>query len=73
VMAAFGRLLARAARVPPPPVRWRFQAGDPRFDNQVGTLELDGRHALARLERATPSERGMEHPILHVADEHKLT
>jgi hypothetical protein len=68
-----GRALARAARVPQPPVRWRFQDGDPRFDNQVGTLELDGRRALARLERAKPSRRGVEHPVLEVADEHSLT
>ena len=68
-----GRLLARAAGVPPPPVRWRFQDGDPRFDNQVGTLELDGRRALARLERSVPSGRGVEHPVLEVADEHSLT
>jgi hypothetical protein len=67
-----GRGLARAAGVPPPPVRWRFQAGDPRFDNQVGTLELDGRRALARLERSRPSERGVEHPVLEVSDEHAL-
>jgi hypothetical protein len=68
-----GRVLARAASVPPPPVRWRFQDGDPRFDNQAGTLELDGRGALARLERAKPSGRGVEHPVLEVADEHSLT
>jgi len=69
---AIGRLLARAAGVPPPPVRWRFQSGDPRFDNQVGTLELDGRRALARLERAV--RRGdHDHPVLEVADEHSLT
>jgi hypothetical protein len=70
---AIGRLLARAAGVPPPPVRWRFQDGDPRFDNQVGTLELDGRRALARLERSLPSDRGVEHPVLEIADEHALT
>ena len=67
------RVLARSAGVPSPPVRWRFQPGDPRFDNQVGTLELDGRRALARLERAVPSERGREHPRLEVADEYPLT
>ena len=71
--AALGRVLARSAGVPPPPVRWRFQPGDPRFDNQVGTLELDGRRALAKLERAVPSERGHEHPLLEVADEYLLT
>jgi hypothetical protein len=67
------RLLARAAGVPPPSARWRFQPGDPRFDNQVGTIELDGRCAQARLERAVPSERGPEHPVLEVADEYVLT
>ena len=70
---AIARALARAAGVPPPPVRWRFQPGDPHFDNQVGTIELDGRSALARLERAVPSDRGPEHPVLQVADEHRLT
>jgi hypothetical protein len=70
---AIGRVLARAAGVPPPPARWRFQPGDPRFDNQVGTIDLDGRRALARLERAVPSERGYEHPLLEVADEYSLT
>jgi hypothetical protein len=68
-----GRALARSAGVPPPPVRWRFTDGDPRFDNQVGTLELDGEHALARLERAVPSGRGHAHPALEKADEKPLT
>jgi len=69
---AIGRALARAARVPAPPVRWRFQDGDPRFDNQVGTLDIDGRRAVARLERALPDGDGHEQPELEVADEHPL-
>jgi hypothetical protein len=69
---AIGRVLARSAGVPPPPVRWRFQDGDPRFDNQVGTLELDPQSAVARLERSVPSGRGHEHPSLEIADEHTL-
>jgi hypothetical protein len=64
--AVAARLLARAAAVPRPPIRWRFQPGDPRFDNQIATLELDGRRALARLERA----RG---ETLELAAEHALT
>jgi hypothetical protein len=72
--AYIGRLLARSAGVPPPPVRWRFQDGDPRFDNQVGTLELNGAQALARLERAILSDHGDHtHPVLEIADEHGLT
>ena len=48
---------ALAPACPPPPVRWRFQDGDPRFDNQVGTLELDGRRASSRSSGAVPPER----------------
>jgi hypothetical protein len=73
VGAYIGRLLARSAGVPPPPVRWRFQDGDPRFDNQVGTLELDQRSALARLERAVLKDGDHDHPVLEIADEHGLT
>jgi hypothetical protein len=71
--ALIGRALAHAAGVEPAPVRWRFQDGDPRFDNQVGTIELDGPGAWARLERAVPSGRDHEPPGLEVADEHSLT
>jgi hypothetical protein len=70
--SVIGRVLARAAGVPAPPVRWRFTDGDPRFDNQVGTLELDSEHTLARLERAVPSGRGHDHPALEKADENPL-
>jgi hypothetical protein len=70
--ALIGRALARSAGVPPAPVRWRFQDGDPAFDNQVGTLELDGPKVYARLERAVPSDHGDAHPHLEVADEHEL-
>ena len=66
-------MLARSAGVPPPPCAGGSSHGDPRFNNQVGTLELDGRRALARLERAVPSERGTDDPLLEVADEYSLT
>jgi hypothetical protein len=36
----------------------------------VGTLDLDGRHAMARLERAVADDH--ERPELEVADEHAL-
>ena len=52
---ALGRLLMRAAGVPPPSARWRVDHG-PRFDNEIGAVELDGRHALFRLERALPGD-----------------
>ena len=51
-----GKVLARTARVPDPPVRWRFVHDEPWFDNQVATLELDGRQATMRLEKTEPGK-----------------
>jgi hypothetical protein len=54
--------LARAAGVPDPEVRWRL-AQSPTFDNQFGTLELDGRSARVRIERTVrgdPENRRIE-------------
>jgi YD repeat-containing protein len=50
------RALARAARVPDPPVRWRLAHDDPWFDNQVAWLSIDGREARFGLEKAVPDE-----------------
>ena len=47
---SIGRLLARAAGVSPPQIRWRMAEG-PFYDNQVATLSLDGRQATLKLER----------------------
>jgi hypothetical protein len=52
---AAGRLLMRAAGVPVPDVRWRVDHG-PRFDNEIGAIEIDGRSSLFRLERAVPAD-----------------
>jgi hypothetical protein len=51
-----GQALARAARVPDPPVRWRFAHEDPWFDNQVCFLELDGRRSRLWLQKTVPEE-----------------
>ncbi|MQA73897.1 MAG: alkaline phosphatase family protein [Solirubrobacterales bacterium] len=48
--ARIGRALARSAGVPADPIRWRLAEG-PFYDNQVATLELDGRAAKLKLER----------------------
>jgi hypothetical protein len=48
------RALARAARVAPPSVRWRYVHEKPWFDNQVATLVLKGRHATFALDRSEP-------------------
>jgi hypothetical protein len=55
-------LLARAAGVREPPVRWRFPE-EPTFDNQIATLTLDGRGARLRIARTDPAE--WRDPQLH--------
>ena len=67
--AAVTRRLARAAGVADPDIRWRI-AEDPTFDNQVATLELDGRRASLRIERSTTNGDG--HPVLETAFERQL-
>ena len=51
--AALLETMARLAGVQPPSVRWRYRAG-PTYDNSIGILELDGRHAEAAIYRAEP-------------------
>jgi hypothetical protein len=56
------RGLAHLAGAPDPGIRWRALEG-PHFDNQVGTLRLDGRRATARLDKTIASgddERELE-------------
>jgi PhoD-like phosphatase len=52
---ALARGLARAAGAPDPGIRWRLLEG-PYFDNQVATLHLDGRKAIARLDKTAAGE-----------------
>ena len=49
-------MLARAAGVGDPPVRWRFAHEDPFFDNQVCFVELDGRRSRLWLQKTVPGE-----------------
>jgi hypothetical protein len=58
-LTALARLLARAAGAPDPGIRWRTLNG-PHFDNQVATLEIDGRRILMRLDKTVPGEDGTE-------------
>ena len=53
-LAAVARLLARAAGVEDPKVDWRQLDDGPWFDNQVATLDADGRSLVMRLEKAVP-------------------
>jgi hypothetical protein len=48
-------VLARAAGVPAPEIRWRL-VQDPTFDNQFATLELEGRRARVRIEKVVPGD-----------------
>ncbi|MDQ3993400.1 MAG: alkaline phosphatase family protein, partial [Actinomycetota bacterium] len=63
-----GRVLATAVGLPRPSIRWRYVRGA-SFDNQVGTLELEGRKAHLRVERAVPGHDG---PRLEPVFEYQL-
>jgi hypothetical protein len=52
------RALARTAGVHEPGVRWRLVHDAPWFDNLVGTLDLDGRAATLRIEKAMGEATG---------------
>jgi hypothetical protein len=62
-----GALLARSARLPKPSIGWRMEQG-PFFENEVATLELQGREAHLRLERTPPRELRLD-----CVDETRLT
>lgn len=68
--ARLARLLARAAGVAAPRLRWRLLA-PATFDNHVGTLELRGRGAHVRVECTRPAE--WQAPRLHTSFERTLT
>ena len=57
--ARVARALARAAGVRPPQIEWRFCEG-PYFDNQIGTLSLEGRRATLRLEKTVRDDANRE-------------
>jgi len=63
--------LARRAGVEPEAIAWRVVEG-PRFDNHLGELELDGRSAMLRVERAVTPEDGRGNPRLELLYEHRL-
>ena len=52
--ARFTRALARLAGVRDAGIGWRMKGDGPWFDNQVATLEIDGRAISMRLEKAVP-------------------
>ena len=68
-IARMARGLARRAGVPDPPLDWEVTDG-PYFDNQVATLEFDGRAATLRVERTT--DGGWRRPGLRTSLERRL-
>jgi hypothetical protein len=64
-----GRALARAAGVEGEPLTWEITDG-PWFDNQVATLDLDGRRGTFRLDKAVGA--GDELPRLEHAAVRRL-
>jgi hypothetical protein len=55
LFTALGRGLARLAATPEPGMAWRMVEG-PYFDNQVGTVHLEGRSASVRLDKTVAGE-----------------
>ena len=55
--ARAGRALARAAGVPEEPLTWTVEEG-PWFDNQVATIEIDGRRAWMALDKTVAPGSG---------------
>jgi hypothetical protein len=68
--SAFARALAMSAGAPDPGIRWRLLEG-PYFDNQVGTVRLDGRNATVRLDKTIAGER--DESSLEKSFERRLT
>ncbi|HEV2922175.1 MAG TPA: alkaline phosphatase family protein, partial [Actinomycetota bacterium] len=63
--------LARRAGVEPETIGWRVVEG-PRFDNHLGELELDGRSARLRVERAVTPDDGQGDPRLEPLYQRRL-
>ncbi len=66
---AAARFLARRAGVPPAAIAWAF-VEDPTFDNQVGLLDIDGRHAHLRIQKTRPED--WADPRLHETLAHAI-
>jgi hypothetical protein len=67
---AFARTLRRLSGAPGPGIRWRLLEG-PYFDNQVGTVRLDGREAIVRLDKTVAGDE--DEKALEKSFERRLT
>ena len=70
IVSAATRWLAKRAGVADPGIRWRFRRG-PFFDNQIATLELEGREARLKLEKVPHDPEG-EDECLELVFEERL-
>jgi hypothetical protein len=68
IVNAATQWLAKRAGVDDPGIRWRFRRG-PFFDNQIATLELDGREARLKLEKVPHDPEGKEERLEVVFEE----
>lgn len=68
---AIAQALSRAAGVAAPSIRWRRVGGGPWFDNQLATLDIDGRRIDFRIEKARSGGAGGE-PQLECVQENRL-
>jgi hypothetical protein len=66
---ALSRFLAHRAGVKDPAARWRLVT-DQTFDNQVSTLDWEGKHARLKLEKSVPGDP--LHPRLELSFERRL-
>jgi hypothetical protein len=69
---AVTRWLARRAGVEPEEIAWRVVEG-PRFENHVGSLELDGRAATLTVEQAVTPPGGDGPPRLEPLYDRRLS
>ena len=67
-VAAFTKALAHRAGVKAPEIRWRLREG-PYFDNQVGTLSVEGREAKLKLEKVPRDPDGKDERLELVFEE----
>jgi hypothetical protein len=63
MVAAIAKGLARAAGVKPTRLGWKIVSGRPFFDNQVCTIDIVGRAARMRIDKA--SEHGLHEAYAH--------
>lgn len=69
--ARFGRALARSVRLPDPPYTWKIVKG-PWFDNNLATLETQGRRLSMWWEQGVPSESAADECQLNLVSEYHI-